>query len=305
MPKLWKGLKMRGLEIQELRCLKGQRGRGRGKGQSESSTPQEIRSTARVYNLKTSEDRVDPEIITAKEKGIEEIPIVRVFPDVYPAELPGLPPDREVKFQIEIMPGTTPIVMAPYIMARKELQELKIQLQELLDKGFIRPSFSPWGAPVLFVKKNNGSMRLYIEYRQLNKVTIKNKYPLRRINDLFDQLKGASQVKAEHQVPSGLLQPISIPQWKSALSETMVANMIDEHGEWDWPKVYNILSEEIIHRLMALMTLPRVHVIDGFGWKWKSNRIFTMKLAYELRIRNMFQYIIFGITLLILKGCQE
>ncbi|KAE8687051.1 Detected protein of unknown function [Hibiscus syriacus] len=102
----------------------------------------------------------------AQEKRLEEIPIVREFPDVFPAELPGLPQDREVEFQIEIMPGTAPIAMAPYRMAPKELQELKNQLQELLEKGFIRPS--------------------------LNKVTIKNKYPLPRIDDLFDQLKGAS-----------------------------------------------------------------------------------------------------------------
>ncbi|KAE8664337.1 hypothetical protein F3Y22_tig00112800pilonHSYRG00034 [Hibiscus syriacus] len=130
--------------------------------------------------------------IRTEEKGIEEIPIVKEFSDVFPAELPGLPPDREVEFQIEIMPGTASIAMSPYRMAPKELQELKIQLQELLDKGFIRPSVSPWGAPVLFVKKKYGSMRICINYRQLNKVTIKNKYPLSRIDDLFDQLKGAS-----------------------------------------------------------------------------------------------------------------
>ncbi|KAE8657890.1 Detected protein of unknown function [Hibiscus syriacus] len=128
----------------------------------------------------------------AREKRLEEIPIVREFPDVFLAELPGLPPDREVEFQIEVMPGTAPIAMAPYRMAPKELQELKNQLRDLLEKGFIRPSVSPWGAPVLFVKKNDGSMRLCIDYRQLNKVTIKNKYPLPHIDDLFDQLKGAS-----------------------------------------------------------------------------------------------------------------
>ncbi|KAE8701895.1 Rac-like GTP-binding protein ARAC3 [Hibiscus syriacus] len=97
--------------------------------------------------------------VRTKEKGIEEIPIVREFLNVFPAELPGLPPDREVEFQIEIIPGTAPIAMAPYRMAPKELQELKIQLKELLEKGFIRPSVSPWGAPVLFVKKKDGSMQ--------------------------------------------------------------------------------------------------------------------------------------------------
>ncbi|KAA0061204.1 reverse transcriptase [Cucumis melo var. makuwa] len=119
-------------------------------------------------------------------------PVVRDYPDVFPEELPGLPPHREVEFDIELEPGTVPISRAPYIMAPAELKELKVQLQELLDKGFIRPSVSPWGAPVLFVKKKDGSMRLCIDYRELNKVTVKNRYPLPRIDDLFDQLQGAT-----------------------------------------------------------------------------------------------------------------
>ncbi|KAL0458154.1 UNVERIFIED_CONTAM: Retrovirus-related Pol polyprotein from transposon [Sesamum latifolium] len=110
----------------------------------------------------------------------------------FPEELPGLPPHREVDFEIETIPGAAPISIAPYRMAPSELKELKKQLEELLDKGFIRPSISPWGAPVLFVKKKDGSMRLCIDYRQLNRITIKNKYPLPRIDDLLDQLKGAT-----------------------------------------------------------------------------------------------------------------
>ncbi|TYJ95917.1 pol protein [Cucumis melo var. makuwa] len=119
-------------------------------------------------------------------------PVVRDYPDVFPEELPGLPPHREVEFAIELEPGTVPISRAPYRMAPTELKEMKVQLQELLDKGFIRPSVSPWGAPVLFVKKKDGSMRLCIDYRELNKVTVKNIYPLPRIDDLFDQLQGAT-----------------------------------------------------------------------------------------------------------------
>ncbi|KAL0551924.1 hypothetical protein IC582_011017 [Cucumis melo] len=119
-------------------------------------------------------------------------PVVRDYPDVFPEELPGLPPHREVEFAIELEPGTVPISRAPYRMAPAELKELKVQLQELLDKGFIRPSVSPWGAPVLFVKKKDGSMRLCIDYRELNKVTVKNRYPLPRIDDLFDKLQGAT-----------------------------------------------------------------------------------------------------------------
>ncbi|XP_075497662.1 uncharacterized protein LOC142534817 [Primulina tabacum] len=127
-----------------------------------------------------------------KEVGIEEIPIVAEFADVFPDEIPGFPPAREVEFGIELMPDTSPISRTPYRMAPAELRELKAQLQDLLDKGYIRPSVSPWGAPVLFVRKKDGTMRLCIDYRQLNKVTIKNKYPLPRIDDLFDQLQGTS-----------------------------------------------------------------------------------------------------------------
>ncbi|XP_042432594.1 uncharacterized protein LOC122019163 [Zingiber officinale] len=123
---------------------------------------------------------------------LSDISIVQEYPDVFPEELPGLPPKRQVEFTIELIPGTAPVSKAPYRMAPKELEELKVQLQELLDRGFIRPSVSPWGAPVLFVKKKDGSMRLCIDYRQLNAVTIKNKYPLPRIEDLFDQLKNTS-----------------------------------------------------------------------------------------------------------------
>ncbi|CAL1410109.1 unnamed protein product [Linum trigynum] len=125
------------------------------------------------------------------EKKIEDVPIVREYPEVFPEDLPGLPPQREVEFDIEVVPGTAPISIPPYRMAPVELKELKEQLEELLEKGFIRPSVSPWGAPVLFVKKKDGSMRLCIDYRKLNKATIKNRYPLPRIDDLFDQLQGA------------------------------------------------------------------------------------------------------------------
>ncbi|GAU28867.1 hypothetical protein TSUD_293190 [Trifolium subterraneum] len=122
---------------------------------------------------------------------LEGIPVVREFSNVFPEDISDLPPEREVEFGIDLVPGTSPISMAPYRMSTSELNELKKQLEELLEKQFIRPSVSPWGAPVLLVKKKEGSMRLCIDYRQLNKVTIKNKYPLSRIDDLMDQLVGA------------------------------------------------------------------------------------------------------------------
>ena len=124
--------------------------------------------------------------------NFENIPVIMEFPDVFPKELLGIPPEREVDLSIEVVQGTTPISRAPYRMAPTELKELKTQLQELLDKGFIRPNVSPWGAPVLFVKKKYGTIRMCIDYQKINKVTIKNKYPLPRIDDLFDQLKEES-----------------------------------------------------------------------------------------------------------------
>ncbi|KAI0519572.1 hypothetical protein KFK09_007023 [Dendrobium nobile] len=124
--------------------------------------------------------------------SVSEISVVQEFADVFPEELVGLPLDRDVEFSIDIFLGTAPISKAPYRMAPKELSELKVQLQELVDRGFVRPSVSPWGAPVLFVKKKDGTLRMCIDYRDLNKVTIKNKYPLPRIDDLFDQLSGSS-----------------------------------------------------------------------------------------------------------------
>ena len=129
--------------------------------------------------------------VKAEVVKIEDIRAIRDFSDIFPEELPGLPPNRDIEFAIDLVPGTEPISKAPYRMAPAELRELKDQLQELLDKGFIRPSVSPWGAPVLFVKKKDGSLRLCIDYRELNKVTIRNRYPLPRIDDLFDQLAGA------------------------------------------------------------------------------------------------------------------
>ena len=119
--------------------------------------------------------------------------MVRDFPDVFPEELPGMPPDREVEFVIELVPGTAPISKRPYRMPREELAELELQLEELESKGFIQPSTSAWGCPVLFVKKRDTNIpHLVTDYRPLNAVTIKNKYPLPRINDLFDQLSGAT-----------------------------------------------------------------------------------------------------------------
>nr|GEU49921.1 putative reverse transcriptase domain-containing protein [Tanacetum cinerariifolium] len=109
-----------------------------------------------------------------------------------PEDLPGLPPTRQVEFHIDLMPGAAPVARVPYRLAPSEMKELSEQLQELSDKCFIRPSSSPWGAPVLFVENKDGSFRMCINYRGLNKLTVKNHYPLPRIDDLFDQLQGSN-----------------------------------------------------------------------------------------------------------------
>jgi hypothetical protein len=121
---------------------------------------------------------------------IQDIPVVCEFPYFILEDLPGLPPERDVEFVIELKPGTAPIFRRSYRMPPNELAELKTQLQDLLEKGFIRPSSSPWGCPAIFVKKDQ-TLRMCVDYRPLNEVTIKNKYPVPRIDILFDQLTGA------------------------------------------------------------------------------------------------------------------
>ncbi|GKE68306.1 putative reverse transcriptase domain-containing protein, partial [Tanacetum coccineum] len=128
----------------------------------------------------------------SKGKQLKDVPIVQDFSEVFLEDLSGIPLARPVEFQIDLIPRAAPIARAPYRLAPSEMKELSEQLQELSDKGFIRPSSSPWGAPVLFVKKKDGSFRMCIDYRELNKLTMKNRYPLPRIDDLFDQLQGSS-----------------------------------------------------------------------------------------------------------------
>ncbi|GKD08485.1 putative nucleotidyltransferase, ribonuclease H, partial [Tanacetum coccineum] len=127
----------------------------------------------------------------ASEKKQEEVVVVRDFPEVFPDDISGLPPIREVEFRIELIPGAMPVAKSPYRLAASELEELPGQLKELQDKGFIRPSSSPWGASVLFVKKKDSSFRMCIDYKELNKLTVKNRYPLPKIDDLFDQMQGS------------------------------------------------------------------------------------------------------------------
>jgi hypothetical protein len=152
---------------------------------------------------------------TASGIKLMDIPIVCEYPDVFPDDLPGMPPDRDIEFIIDLQPGTAPISKKSYRMPPNELAELKIQLQDLLDKGFIHPSASPWGCPALFVKKKDNSLRLCVDYRPLNAVTIKNKYPLPRIDILFHQL-ARSKVFSKIDLHSGYhqikIRPSDIPK---------------------------------------------------------------------------------------------
>jgi hypothetical protein len=146
---------------------------------------------------------------------IQDIPVVCEFPDVFPEDLPGLPPERDVEFVIELKPGMAPVSRRSYRMPPNELAELKTQLQDLLDKGFIRPSSSPWGCPAIFVKKKDETLQMCVDYRPLNEVTIKNKYPLPQIDILFDQLTG-SRVFSKIDLRSGYhqirIRPEDIPK---------------------------------------------------------------------------------------------
>ncbi|GKD17966.1 putative reverse transcriptase domain-containing protein [Tanacetum coccineum] len=153
-----------------------------------TKTQKYIQKGCQVYLAQVTSKKTEDK---SEEKRLEDVSIVREFLKVFPEDLPGLPPARQVEFQIDLVPGAAPVARAPYRLAPAEMQELSTQLQELSDKGFIRPSSSPWGAPVLFVKKKDGSFRMCIDYHELNKLTVKNRYPLPRIDDLFDQLQGS------------------------------------------------------------------------------------------------------------------
>jgi hypothetical protein len=125
---------------------------------------------------------------------LDQYPVLSEFQDVFSNELPGLPPERELDFTIELKPGAEPISKTSYWMTTPKICELKKQLKELLDLGIIRLSVSPWGAPVIFVKKKEGSLRLFIDYRYLNHATVKNRYLIPRIDDLFDHMKGVAVI---------------------------------------------------------------------------------------------------------------
>ncbi|GJX59934.1 putative reverse transcriptase domain-containing protein [Tanacetum coccineum] len=167
-----------------------------------TKTQKYIRQGCQVYLAQVMSKKEEDK---SEEKRLEDVPIMRNFSKIFPKELPGLPPTRQVEFQIDLVPSVAPIARAPYRLAPSEMQELSAQLQEFSGKRFIRPSSLPWGAPVLFVKKKDRSFRMCIDYFELNKLTVKNRYPLPRIDDLFDKLQG-SRVYSKIDMRSGYHQ---------------------------------------------------------------------------------------------------
>jgi hypothetical protein len=179
---------------------------------------------------------------------IEAIRIVSEFPDVFPEELPGMPPERKVEFAIELIPGTAPISKRAYRVSGPELVNVKKQIDELLEKGYIRPSTSPWAAPVLFMEKKDGTKRMCIDYRALNEVTIKNKYPLPRIDDLFDQLRGAS-VFSKIDLRSGYhqlrIRPSDIPKTTFITKYGLYEFMVMSFGLTNVPSYFMYLMNSV------------------------------------------------------------
>ncbi|GJR92993.1 putative reverse transcriptase domain-containing protein [Tanacetum coccineum] len=192
------------------------------------------------YEVELAYGKVRPEkdprslaCIKADEKKFDDIRVVRDFPEVFPDDLSGLPPVREIEFRIDLIPGVSPVVKSPYRLAPSEMLELSNQLKELQKKGFIRPSHSPWGALVLFVKKKDGTMRMYIDYRELNKLTIKNCYPLPKIDDLFDQLQEVQflgRVVNRDGIHIDPSKVESVKNWKNLESSTKICSFLGLAG---------------------------------------------------------------------------
>jgi hypothetical protein len=178
----------------------------------------------------------------------DNICAIRDFSDVFLEELPGMPPYREVEFVIDLLLRTAPISKQPYRMSLDELKELKKQLTELQKAGYIRPSSSPWGAPVLFVQKKDGSQRMCVDYRSLNDVTVKNKYPLPRIEDLFDQMRSAS-VFSKIDLRSGYhqmkIRPSNIPKTNSSTRYVLYEFTIMSFGLTNTPAYFMDLKNKV------------------------------------------------------------
>ncbi|WRX24310.1 Reverse transcriptase domain - like 10 [Theobroma cacao] len=249
------------------------------------------------------------------EPKLENVPIVSEFPDVFSDELSGLPLDRELEFPIDLLSGIAPISIPPYRMALAELKELKVQLQDLVNKGFISPSTSPWGAPVLFVKKKDGTLWLCIDYRQLNRVTIKNKYPLPRINDLFDQLRGA-MVFSKIDLRSGCYQlkikEQDVPKTAFKMCYRHYEFLMIPFGLTNIPTVFMDLMNKVFHPYLDKFVIVFIddilevvflgHVVSGAGIYVDPKKIEAI-LQWE-QPRTGFSLIVAPLTRLTRKGVK-
>eukprot|EP00253_Pinus_taeda_P012641 PITA_12641 len=222
---------------------------------------------------------------------LNNIPVIQEFTDVFPEEIPGLPPKRNIDFTIELVPGAAPVSRAPYRMSVPELTELKMQLQELLDKNYIRPSVSPWGAPVLFVKKKDGTFRMCIDYRQLNKLTIKNKYPLPRIDELFDQVKGAT-VFSKIDLRSGYHQ-IRIKE--EDIAKTAFRTRYDHYefvvlpfGLTNAPATFMCLMNSIFHQYLDRFVLIFIDDILVYSRTVEEHQEHLRKVLQTLREHQLY-----------------
>ena len=221
----------------------------------------------------------------------KDISIVKEFPDVVSEDLLGLPPEREVEFTIDLVPGTGPISKTPYRLAPAELKELKEQLQDLLDKGFIRPSASLWGASILIVKNKDGSIRLCIDYRELNKVTIRNKYPLPRIDYLFDQLRG-SQVFSKIDLRSGYHQlrvkEEDIPKTAFWTRYGHYEFLVMPFGLTNVPTVFMDLMNRVFHEYLDSFVIVFIDDILVYSKSQEEHEEHLRILLQILRDRKLF-----------------
>jgi hypothetical protein len=220
-----------------------------------------------------------------------DIPIVREYPDVFPDDLPGMPPDRDIEFIIELQPGTAPISKKSYRMPHNELVELKIQLQDLLDKGFIRPSASPWGCPALFMKKKDNSLRLCVDYRPLNAVTIKNKYPLPRIDILFNQLAGA-KVFSKIDLRSGYhqikIRPSDIPKTAFSTRYGVYEYLVMSFGLTNAPAYFMYLMNSVFMQELDKFVVVFIDDILIYSKNPKDHAQHLHVILQRLRDRHLY-----------------